>query len=297
MYSKTFVFSEKEEVNTDCLVEEIRFREDVPRAGNYEIIVELSGSGEIYIITDTGKLIYKQELIGRQSINCSFSINICDIIPEGMSCLYEKRSIDLRIHGKELVLKRICLKQVNCPTIYVAGDAGMRQDSAETGMEWGRMLPAYIGKGAAVSDHVNSGMMMSTFLTEGHYALIQAHIKLGDYLMLQFSREMSRLDDKSDAAYRDGLIRFIEEARARGAYPILMTPIEGRHRDNSLEIIRSDAEICRELGRKYHIPVVDIEEKSEEDVYQLAGLIVREYRRLFPRIKADAYSRLAGFFM
>lgn len=297
MYSKTFVFSEKEEVNTDCLVEEIRFKEDVPRAGNYEIIVELSGSGEIYIFTDTGKLVYKQELIGKQPVSCIFSLNICDIIPKGMSCLYEKRSIDLRIHGKELVLNRICLKQVNCPTLYVAGDAGAKCGPEENGLEWGRILPVYIGKGAAVSDHMNSGMTMSTFLMKGHYALIQAHVKLGDYLMLQFSRETNKMDDESNAAYRDGLARLIEETRARGAHPILLTPIDTSRKEDSLEITRCDAEICRELGRSFRIPVVDIEGKNEKDVYRLAGLIVREYKRLFPRIKADAYSRLAGLFI
>lgn len=295
MYSKTFVFSKigEEKVNTDCLAGEIRFREDVPRAGNYEVLAEFSASGKVMIVTDTGKLVYKRELTGRQKVCCSFSVNVCDIIPKGMTCLYEKRSVDIRIQGKELILYKICLRQVKCPTLYAAGDAGSVQDSADASLEWGRMLPAYVGKGAAVSDHVCAGMTMSTFMAEGHYALIQAHVKLGDYLVLQFSRETA----DEEETYQTGLLRYIEEIRARGAHPILVTPMKRRKQQNSEERVKADAQICKELGKTYHVPVIDIEDECEEDAYKMAGLIVRKYKHLLQGAKADAYSRLAGILM
>ncbi len=303
MYSRTFVFSKTDEkVNTDCLVEEIRFREEVPRIGNYEISMELTGSGTVVVYTDTGKLVYKHDMIGRETINGSFSLNVCDVIPKGMKCLYEKRSVDIKIHGEELELHRITIKQAKCPTLYAVGDAGVtkqslaeQQDAEVSLMEWGRIFPAFVEKGVAVSDHVNAGMSMCVFQTEGHYALIQAHLKIGDYLMLQFSREEEKVpDDASNASYRDSLLRYIDETRARGAHPILVTPAEKGKQGVMLECVRADSDICRELGVRYHVPVVDIQKHSEDTAFGLAGLIVREYKSMFQRAKLDAYSRLAG---
>ena len=303
MYSRTFVFSKTEEkVNTDCLVEEIRFREEVPRTGNYEINMELTGSGTILVFTDTGKLVYKREMIGRETINGSFSLNVCDVIHKGMQCLYEKRSVDVRIHGEELELHRITIKQAKCPTLYAVGDAGVtkeslaeQQDAEKQCMEWGKIFPVFVEKGVAVSDHVNAGMSMCVFQTEGHYALIQAHLRIGDYLMLQFSREEESMpDDRSNASYRDSLLRYIDETRARGAHPILVTPAEKGKQGVALECVKADADICRELGELYHVPVINIQKHSENTAFGLAGLIVREYKSMFQRAKSDAYSRLAG---
>lgn len=298
MYSRTFVFSKTEEkVNTDCLVEEIRFREEVPRTGNYEISVELTGSGTVLIFTDTGKLVYKREMIGRETINGSFSLNVCDVIHKGMQCLYEKRSVDVSIHGEELELHRITIRQAKCPTLYAVGDAGVKKQSLaeQQCMEWGRIFQVFVEKGVAVSDHVSAGMSMCVFQTEGHYALIQAHLKIGDYLMLQFSREEERTpDDVSNASYRDSLLRYIDETRARGAHPILVTPAEKGKQGAALECVKADADICRELGGLYHVPVINIQKHSESTAFGLAGLIVREYKSMFQRAKSDAYSRLAG---
>lgn len=302
MYSRTFVFSKTEKkVNTDCQIEEIRFREEVPRTGNYEINVELTGNGTILILTDTGKLVYKKELPERDTVCCSFSLNVCDVIPEGRQCLYEKRNVDIRIHGKELDLHRITIRQAKCPTLYAVGDAGVTQVKAEQQEteehfgEWGRVFPAFVEKGVAVSDHVNAGMSMCVFQTEGHYALIQAHLKIGDYLMLQFSRSEDKLpDEESNASYRESLLRYIDETRARGAHPILVTPAEKKKQGIALECVKSDAEICRQIGNLYHVPVINIQKHNESTAFGLAGLIVREYKSMFQRTKADAYSRLAG---
>lgn len=302
MYSRTFVFSKAEEkVNTDCQIDEIRFREEVPRTGNYEINVELTGNGTILILTDTGKLVYKHELLERDTICGSFSLNVCDVIHEGTQCLFENRNVDIRIHGKELELHRITIRQAKCPTLYAVGDAGMTQSlkkqprAEEHFGEWGRVFPAFVEKGVAVSDHVNAGMSMCIFQTEGHYALIQAHLKIGDYLMLQFSRSENSLpDDETNVIYRDSLLRYIDETRARGAHPILVTPAEKGKQGIELECVKADAEICRELGKQYHVPVINIQKHNEGTAYGLAGLIVREYKNMFQRAKADAYSRLAG---
>ncbi len=303
MYSKTFVFSKTEEkVNTDSQVEEICFREEVPRTGNYEISVELTASGMVLIFTDTGLLVYKRELEGKETICGSFSLNVCDVIPEGMRCLMEKRSVDIRIYGEELEVHRITVKQGRTATLYAVSDAGVTWARSQTPLlkdkkclEWGSMLPVFVEKGIAVANHVNAGMTMSDFQTEGYYALIQAHLRIGDYLMLQFSRtEQREPDEESNIAYCKSLLCYIDETRARGAHPILVTPSERGAEGVALECVKADAQICRELGSQYHVPVIDIQKHHENTSFGLAALIVREYRKLFRGARADAYFRLAG---
>lgn len=296
------------------------FKADVTRVGNYEITVKLYGKGDIYLFSGERRLSFLESLATEQEIICNFSMNVCDMIPKGKTCLYEHRSVDIAIVGEYVRLQEICIKQQKCPTLYIAGGsmatgriAGYPYEPHNCRCGWGQMLSMYLKPGITVSNQAHEDMTTESFRTEGHYAIIQSHMKLGDYLLLQFA-------PNNKEGYRADLVGYVEETRAMGAYPILVTPlpqtIQIKEKENTQDEFEEYAQVCRELGTMYRVPVIDlygkgktlalesmdyfcpadVKETNDYGAYRLAGYIVEQYLGEFEKRKhTDAYSKLAGF--
>ena len=306
------------------------FRADVERSGNYQITLEYQSEAEAMIFAGPRRLVCRSA--GKeQKQSLTFVMNACDIIPMGRNCIYERKSIDITLIGENANLCRINIKQVNCPTIYIAGDSTVndqpalypyRSEVAFAG--WGQMLPAYLNGKIAVSNHAHSGQTVETFRAEGHYAIIQAHIRFGDYLMIQFAHNDQKLANlRAKEGYMEALCRYIEETLAIGAYPILVTPVcrnTWRVSGVYADFLGEYAQACKLAAARYQIPVIDLHGASKDFIiqhgpeqtaryyypkdfthpndygaYLLAGMAVKEYcGQMRTGNYAEAYSRLAS---
>lgn len=250
------------------------YKLDVPRMGNYGVEVKLYGSGEIFVFAGSRRLMYHNVIETPQEFTVSFVLNVCEIIPRAKTCLYDNKSVNIAVLGKNVRLSEISVRQVNCPTVYIAGDSTVTDQSAEYPYSpgtsyagWGQMLGMYLTKEIAVSNHAHSGLTVESFRTEGHYAVIQAHIRPGDYLLMQFGHNDQKLAHlRAKEGYRAGLITYIEETLAVGAYPVIVTPLarnSWRADDGTYNDLLADyACECIEIGKQYGIPVVDLHGKS-----------------------------------
>lgn len=312
-----------------CYVENIGapmiFKADIIHCGNYLVTVTLYGKGELLVFSGERRLQFKKYIPNAEQVTVDFSMNVCDRIPQGKDCLYEHRSIDIAIVGTNIRLQKIDIKLQKCPTLYIAGGttamdhiAVYPYQSEYSAGGWGQMLSDFLNPGIALSNHANENMTMENFKAEGHYANIQAHIRLGDYLMLQFP--ISK--DCDIHRYREGIIGYIEEFRAMGVYPILITPpYEDVCNGQKANVLQSCADLCSEIGQQYRVPVIDLYLRSKSFVqevgykkvqeyyyleksnvindkgaYCLAGMIADEYAKMYKnKKKTDAYSKLCGF--
>lgn len=307
------------------------FKADVERQGNYEVHMTLYGAGEILVFAGARRLVYKGAVPEERAVECSFILNVCDIVPRGKTCVYEKRSIDIAVLGSGVRLSALRIEQADCPTLYIAGDSTVTDQSAEYPYSpatsyagWGQMLGLYLSRQIAVSNHAHSGLTVESFRSEGHYAIVQANFKPGDYLFMQFGHNDQKLAHlKAEGGYSEGLEAYIEEARQRGGYPVLVTPLarntwkadDGTYND----LLAAYAKACIALGERLHVPVVDLHRRSMDFVtergleaakpfffpkdythtndygaYKMAGFVAREYMETAPRVQAEAYRRLAG---
>lgn len=306
------------------------FRADVDRSGNYQITVEYRAAGEIMIFAGARRLVYRAQA-SQEKQTVSFVLNACDIIPMGRNYIYEHKSIDVALAGEDVRLIKISIRQVNCPTIYLAGDSTVNDQSAlypyrpeMSFAGWGQMLPAFLNGKVAVSNHAHSGQTVETFRTEGHYAIIQAHIRFGDYFMIQFAHNDQKLENlRAQGGYKDALARYVEETLSVGAYPVLVTPVcrnTWRQNGEYVDFLGEYAQACRDTAQRYRIPVIDLHEASRSFIvqhgqeiaaryyfpkdfthmndygaYLMAGMLVREYVSHMSGAYAEAYSRLAGY--
>ena len=142
------------------------------------------------------------------------------------------------------------------PTLFLCGDSTMSNksptDAPETG--WGMIVPEYFNTAALIiQNHAVNGRSTKNFRTLGHWKAVINQVKPGDYVLLQFGHNDEKISDTArytapQTDYRQNLTRFIEEIRAKGANPILATPVMRRKFTSDIEHSTLDA------GKQIHTP-------------------------------------------
>lgn len=239
----------------------------------------------------------------------TMTVNVCDIIPRGQTTAYSDTTLDITILAGQPRISELTVEEVDCATIYIAGDSTVTDQSADypyapgtSYSGWGQMLSAYLTGDVAVSNHAHSGLTTESFREEGHYAIVEKYIRKGDYCLFQFAHNDQKLDHlKAQGGYRQNLEHYIRECREKGAYPILVTPLarntwkggDGSYND----LLAEYAGVCKEIGSELQVPVVDLHGRSMEWIMQNGREAVRT--SFFP----DDYThtndygayRMAGF--
>jgi lysophospholipase L1-like esterase len=163
-------------------------------------------------------------------------------------------------------------------TVYMIGDSTMANKAAKAEPErgWGQMLPNYFSDKVKVSNHAQNGRSTKSFIDEGRWKNIMDSIQPGDYVIVQFGHN----DQKSDSArhtdprttYRTNLIKFVTDAREKGANPILCTSIVRRKFDDKGQLTDTHGEypiVTREVAKELNVPLIDLQKKTEKFVSEL----------------------------
>ncbi|MCM1305673.1 MAG: rhamnogalacturonan acetylesterase [Butyrivibrio sp.] len=258
------------------------------------------------------------------------TVNVCDIVPRGHTEVYEDKTLDITLLGSRPAIGALTVEEADCPTVFIAGDSTVTDQSGEypyapgtSYSGWGQMLSAYLTDGLAVSNHAHSGLTTHTFRQEGHYGIVEKYIRPGDYYFCQFGHNDQKLAElKAEGGYRANLLRYIQECRERGAFPVLLTPIarntwkgnDGTYND----LLEEYADTCVRLGEQEDVPVLDLHGRSMDFIvkngleaskayffpgdythsndygaYYMAGLVAEEIVRVCGSRREPAYRFLA----
>ena len=249
------------------------FKVNVPKQGNYKVALTVyaqEAEKDVLIYLGRRHLAYKGELKAGESCTLTRTVNVCDIIPRGQEVIFEDKTLDIAVVSDKLRLSQVIVEEKECPTIYLAGDSTVTDQSASypyapgcSYCGWGQMFSAYVDERMAVSNHAHSGLTTESFRAEGHYAIVEKYRKPGDYYFIQFAHNDQKLDHlKANEGYRYNMIDYINQARACGVHPIIVTPIarntwkgnDGTYND----LLKEYAESCIAIGRKMDVPVLDL---------------------------------------
>jgi lysophospholipase L1-like esterase len=139
----------------------------------------------------------------------------------------------------------------------------------ETG--WGEKLEAHFRSGSVkVENRAMNGRSTKSFIDEGRWQKIIDDLQKGDWVFIQFGHN----DQKKESAdryaspedYRKNLIRFVDEVKAKGGNPLLLTPVVRRRFDKDGKFYDTHGEypgVVRTVAHEYKVPLIDMHKLSE----------------------------------
>jgi lysophospholipase L1-like esterase len=120
---------------------------------------------------------------------------------------------------------------------------------------------------AMVQNHAVNGRSTKSFIDEGRWDKVVAELKPGDFVIIQFAHNDEKKEDPKRYAdpatsFPGNLRRFINDSRAKGANPILATPVCRRKFDSSGKLVDTHGafpEAVRAVAKKEKVPLLDLE--------------------------------------
>lgn len=155
--------------------------------------------------------------------------------------------------------------------LYLIGDSTIAQKVEQVFPEtgWGMPLRTFFDTAAVVVDNrAQNGRSTRTFLAENRWQPIVAALQPQDYVFIQFGHndEAENYPDRytPPAAYRQNLITFVTDTRARKAYPVLLTPVTRRKFTNGQqqETHAAYSAVTAEVAKTYQVPLIDLDKMS-----------------------------------
>ncbi|UQZ32628.1 hypothetical protein C2I18_03075 [Paenibacillus sp. PK3_47] len=183
------------------------------------------------------------------------------------------------------------------PTIFIAGDstAAHKGGDQKPMAGWGEYLPFHFGPEITVDNRAVNGRSTKSYMAQGRLAHIEQDIRPGDYLLIQFGHNDEKREDPeryTDPAgdFRDHLTAFINSARSRGAFPVLLTPVSRRRftPEGTPHPLAVGAypQAVREVAEAAGTPLLDIFASSQR-LYVSVG--VEQSRDLFMHLPEGAH--------
>ncbi len=141
---------------------------------------------------------------------------------------------------------------------------------------WGMHIGEYFNDQLTVSNWARSGRSTKTFINEGWWAKTLA--EKPDIVLIQFGHNDSHAPTNPEATnaatdFRDYLRKYIDETRAIGGVPVLVTPMCRRTATDSLIPY---AEAMKAVAAEKHVAWIDLHASSAKLYAQLGPTATKE---------------------
>lgn len=182
--------------------------------------------------------------------------------------------------------------------LFVIGDSTASKYDASryprTG--WAQVFqPFFVADSVEVVDKALSGRSSKSFYYEGAgWPSVKSALSTEDYLFIQFGHNDAKSDEERHTdpytTYKEYLKKYIDEARSKGAIPVLLTPI---HRNgwsgSSIKNSHGDYPAAmRQLAVEEDVPLIDLTAKTATLFESYGQDVVTN--QFFMNIPANVYS-------
>ena len=162
--------------------------------------------------------------------------------------------------------------------VWLVGDSTMANKEVkaypETG--WGMPFGGFFDSSVVVENRAKNGRSTKSFMAEGLWQSVADAIQPGDYVLIQFGHNDEGKDKigrfTTPDEFRANLVRYVTEAREKGAVPVLITPVARRGFDTGGEPKETHpvySEVVRAVAAVNQVPLIDLDERSK--------VLLREY--------------------
>jgi lysophospholipase L1-like esterase len=156
--------------------------------------------------------------------------------------------------------------------VFLIGDSTMADKPIISNPEvgWGQMLPIFFKQDVVIENHARNGRSTKSFIDQGLWQVVVEKLQPGDYVFIQFGHNDSKKTDslryaEPHTTYKQNLIRFVREAKAKGAIPVLLTPINRRKYDEKGAFVDQHGDypgVVREVAHEENTALIDMHAKT-----------------------------------
>ena len=185
--------------------------------------------------------------------------------------------------------------------IFLIGDStmadkpGTPEENPERG--WGQLLPIFFNEKAVIHNHAVNGRSSKSFLDEGRWEAVLKELQSGDYVFIQFGHNDQKYKDPSRytnpwTSYRRNLEKYVNDTRAKGAFPIILSSIVRRKFNDYGTLIDTHETypfVARTVAENLDIPFIDMQLLTEEYVRNLGD---EKSKEIYLWVKPGEYERL-----
>ena len=190
--------------------------------------------------------------------------------------------------------------------VFIAADSTAASYGPERAPQagWGQMLQGWLDESQwQVRNHAVGGRSTRSFIDEGRLEAIEKELQAGDVLLIQFGHNDAKQEDPSrytdpDGDYATLLARYIAAARAKGATPVLITPVARLLYDFGalLDTHGRYTQAMKRVAREQDVPLIDLNTSSMAWIRALGEQGAKPYFMFVPEQgKADGtHFNIAG---
>lgn len=184
-------------------------------------------------------------------------------------------------------------------SVFLIGDSTMadKPGTSEVNPErgWGQIFKTYFDDRVHVENHAVNGRSSKSFIDEGRWDTVVARLQPGDYVFIQFGHNDEKVLDPNRytnpyTGYRYNLRRFVEDSRAKGATPVLLSSIVRRQFNEQGTLVDTHGAypmICRLLASEMKVVFIDMQWLTEQVVSKLGP---EDSKQLYLWVPAHTYA-------
>ena len=191
--------------------------------------------------------------------------------------LIAARLIFINLKMKKYILLLFLISTVSFAqkaTLYCIGDSTManKKDPGKNPEHgWAQVLQPFFSDNLVVVNKAVNGRSTRSFINEKRWDSIYKKLKKGDYVFIEFGHNDQKIEDSTrytnpHTAYRYNLIKFVQQTRAKGATPILLTSISRRNFNEKGVLVPTHGDYpleTRLVAQQYKVPFIDLEYQTE----------------------------------
>ena len=179
-------------------------------------------------------------------------------------------------------------------TIYWAGDSTVQYNDITTYPQTGigQVFHLFLKPEVKVLNFAKNGRSTKSFIDEGRLAAIEEQITEGDFLFIQFGHKDEKKADPvryTDpfGQYMVNLERFVNAARGKKAYPVLITPLERRcfAEGNQLGVGEHSDYVAamKQAAENLDVPLIDLYSMSREKLRKAGAEKTKDWYMHLPK--------------
>jgi lysophospholipase L1-like esterase len=176
-------------------------------------------------------------------------------------------------------------------TVFLCGNSTVVDQEDEPWASWGQMIPRFFDDRVAFANYAESGESAGSFIAAGRLKKLLTQTKEGDYIFIEFGHNDQKQKGPGKGAYYSYMTNlkiFVDEARLKGAVPVLLTPTQRRSfKDGKIIDTHEDyPEAMKWLAQKENIPLIDLHAMTRT-LYEAIG--VEESKKAFVHYPANTF--------